>query len=86
MLTATGCSVWFLLLLDVLDGDRALFRHHHGFYYALQGGMVVAPSFLKACNVLLGILRALLDLSSPGKGAENPNLLTFKKSSLIVIT
>ena len=37
------------------------------------------PSFLKACDVLLGILGALSDLSSPGKGADNPNLLTLKK-------
>ena len=79
MLPATGYSVWFLLLLDALDGDRALFRHHHGFYYALQGGMVVAPSFLKACDVLLEIFGALSDLSSPGKGADNPNLLAVKK-------
>ena len=41
--------------------------------------MVVAPSFLKACDVLLEIFGALSDLSSPGKGADNPNLLALKK-------
>ena len=38
MLRATDYDVWFLLLLNVLDGDRALFRHNHRFYNALQGG------------------------------------------------
>ena len=33
-------------------------------------GMGVALSFPKACDVLLGILRALSDLSSPDQGTE----------------
>ena len=65
MLPATDYDVWFSLHMNVLDGDRALFRHIHRFYNALQGGMVVAPFFLKACAVLLGLLGALSDLSSP---------------------
>ena len=85
MLLATDYDVWFLLLLSILDGDRALFRHNHRFYNALQGGMVVVPFFLEVCDVLLGILRALSDLSSPDKGAGNLNLFT-SRSSLIVTT
>ena len=80
MLLATDCGVWFLLLRNVLDGDRVLFTYTHRFYNVLQGGMVVAPSFLKACDVLLGIPRALSDLSSPDKGAWNLILSTSRSS------
>ena len=47
--------------------------------------MVVVPFFLKVRDVLLGILRALSDLSSPDKGGGNLNLFT-SRSSLIVTT
>ena len=85
MLLATDFDVWFLLLLSILDGERALFRHNHRFYNALQGGMVVDNFFLKVCDVSLGILRALSDLSSPDKGAGDLILFT-SRSSLIVTT
>ena len=49
MLPAMDYGVWFLLLLNVLDGGRALFRHNHRLYDALLGGMVVALFFLKGC-------------------------------------
>ena len=42
MLLATDYDVWILLLLSILDGDRALFRHNR-FHNELQGGMVVVP-------------------------------------------
>ena len=35
-------------------GDRMLFKHNRRYYNVLQGGMDVAPSFPKACDVLLG--------------------------------
>ena len=37
-----------------LAGDRMLFKHNRRYYNVLQGGMDVAPSFPKACDVLLG--------------------------------
>ena len=43
MLLATDYDVWIVLLLSILDGDRALFRHNCRFHNPLQGGMVVAP-------------------------------------------
>ena len=45
-----------------------------------QGGMDVAPSFPKACDVLLGTPGALLDLFSPDKGIENSNSNISKNS------
>ena len=85
MLPVTDYDVCLLLLLNVLAGGRVLFKYNHRFYNALQGEMVVAPSFLKAYDVLLGILGAWSDLSSPDKGAGNLNLFT-SKSFLIVTT
>ena len=41
-------------LPDVPVGNRILFKHHRKYYSVLQVGMGVAPSFLKACDVLLG--------------------------------
>ena len=38
-------------LLDILAGDRVLFTHTRRSYNVLQGGMDVAPSSPKACNV-----------------------------------
>ena len=49
-------------LLYAPAGDRALFRHDRRDYNVLQGGMDVAPSFLKACDVLLGTPGAWWDL------------------------
>ena len=83
MLSATDYDVW--LLLNVLAGDRVLFKYNRRDYNALQGGLVVVPSFLKACDVLLGIPEALSDLSSPDKGTGNLNLF-ISQSSLIVTT
>ena len=40
-------------LLNVLAGDRMLFTHNHRYYNVLQGGMDVAPSFPKACDVCI---------------------------------
>ena len=35
-------------------GDTMLFKHNRSFYNVQQGGMDVAPSFPKACDVVLG--------------------------------
>ena len=80
MLPATDYDVWLFLLLNVLAGDRVLFKYNHRFYNVLQGGMDVAPSFQKACDVFLGIPEALSDLSSPDKGTGNLNLFNSKCS------
>ena len=48
-----------------------LFKHHHRFYSVLQGGMDVAPSFPKDCDVLLGTPWALLDVFSPDRRTES---------------
>ena len=79
MLLATGYDVKFLLLLSIFDGDRALFRHNHRFYNVLQGGMDVAPSSPKACDVLLGTPAASLDLFLQDKGTESSNSNICKK-------
>ena len=47
-----------------------LFKHNRRYYSVLQGGMDVAPSFPKPCDVLLGTLGALLDLFSSNKRTE----------------
>ena len=49
-------------LLYAPAGDRVLFRHDRRYYNVLQGGMDVGPSFLKACDVLLGTPEAWWDL------------------------
>ena len=49
-------------LLNILAGDRVFFTHNRRSYNVLQGGMDVAPSFLKACDVLHGTAGASLDL------------------------
>ena len=67
-------------LLYVPAGDRMLSEHNRRLYNVLQGGMDVAPSFPKACDVLLGTPGALLDLFSPVKGTENSNLNISKDS------
>ena len=46
----------------------------------LQGGMDVAPSFPKACDVLLGTPEALLDLFSQDKETESSNSNISKDS------
>ena len=61
-------------------GDRVLFRHDRRYYNVLQGGMDVAPSFLKACDVLLGTPGAWWDLFSPDKGTANLNSNISKDS------
>ena len=51
-----------------------LFKHHPDINYnVLKDGIDVAPSFPKACGVLLGTPGALLDLFTPEKGIENSN-------------
>ena len=60
-------------LLYAPPGDRALFRHDRRYYNVLQGGMDVAPSFLKACDVLLGTPGVWWDLFCPDKGTANSN-------------
>ena len=54
MLPATDYDELLFLLMNVLAGDRVLFKHNHKYYNVLQGGMDVAPSFPKASDVLLG--------------------------------
>ena len=55
------------------------FTHNRRYYNVLQGGMDVAPSSPKACDVLLGTPGASLDLFSLNKGTENSNSPIFKK-------
>ena len=81
MLPATDNNELLFQLLSVLAGDRVLFTHNRRYYNVLQGGMDVAPSFPKACDVLLGTRGALLDLFSPDKGTESPNSIFLKKLS-----
>ena len=57
-----------------------LFKHHRRYYNVLQDRMDVVPSFPKACGVLLGTPRALMDLSTPEKGIENSNSNISKDS------
>ena len=42
-----------------------LFKHNRRYYNVLQGGMDVAFSFLKACDVLNGTQGAWQDLCAP---------------------
>ena len=56
-----------------------LFKHHHRFYSVLQGGMDVAASFPKACDVLLGTPGVTLELS-PNKRTESSNSNISKDS------
>ena len=58
-------------LLNILAGDRVLFMHNRRYSNVLQGGTGAAPSFPRVYVVLLGILRALSDLSSPDRGTES---------------
>ena len=50
---ANNNSVLFQLVFAPA-GDRMLFKHNRRCYNVLQGGMDVAPSFPKACDVSLG--------------------------------
>ena len=65
--------------------DRVFFKHNHRYYNVLQGGMDVGPSFLKACDLLLGTPGALLDLFSLGKGPRSSNS-TISKNFWITTT
>ena len=60
-------------------GDSMLFKLHRKFYSVLQGGMDAAPSFPKACDVLLRTPGALLDLFSPDKENREFKLNYLKK-------
>ena len=51
-LTANNNKVLFQLP-HVPVGDRMLFKHNRRYYNVLQGGMDVAPSFPKACDVCI---------------------------------
>ena len=79
MFPATNNNEVLFQLLHALSGDRVLFKYHRRYYNVLQGGMDVAPSFPKACDVLLGTPGGLLDLFSPDKGIENSNSNISKK-------
>ena len=46
--------------LNILAGGRMFFTHNRRYYNVLQGGMDVAPSSPKACEVLLGTPRGLV--------------------------
>ena len=72
--TTTSCSPCFWT-----------FSHNHRYYNLLQGGMDVVPSFLRACDVLLGTPGALWDLFSPGKGTGSSNS-TISKNFWITTT
>ena len=48
-----------------------LFKHNRRYYNVLQGGMDVALSDPKVCDVLLGTPGVSLDMFSPDKGIEN---------------
>ena len=61
--------------LNVLVGDRVLFKYNRRFHIVQQDGMDAAPSFPKDCDVLLG---TLLDLFSPDNGTENSNSIISK--------
>ena len=78
MLPATDYDVWLLLLLNVLAGERVLFKYNHRFYNVLLGGMDVAPSFLKFAMYYLEH-PGLVGSFSPSKGTGNLNFLTSKK-------
>ena len=67
-----------LQLPHIPAGDRMLFKHNRRYYNVLKGGMDVAPSFPKACDVLLGTRGVLLDLLSPNKRTENSNSIISK--------
>ena len=62
MFPATNNSEALFQLPHVPVGDRILVKHHRRYYSVLQGGMDVAPSFPKACDVLLGTPGVSLDV------------------------
>ena len=80
MFPATNNNSVLFQLLYTPAGDRILFKHNRRYYNVLQGGMDVAPSFPKACAVLLGTPGAWWDLFFPDKGTENSNSNISKDS------
>ena len=68
----------FSQLPHIPAGDRMLFKDNRRYYNVLKGGMDVALSFPKACDVLLGTPGVLLDLLSPNKRTESSNSLISK--------
>ena len=73
MFPATNNSEALFQLPHVPVGDRILVKHHRRYYSVLQGGMDVAPSFPKACDVSLGTAGVSLDLCSPKRKTEFSN-------------
>ena len=58
-------------LLDLLARDTVLFKHNRGSHIVLQGGMDVAPSFPKVCDVLPGTPGGSLGLFSRQRNIES---------------
>ena len=79
MLPATDYDELLFLLMNVLAGDRVLFKHNHGYYNVLQGGMDVAPSFFEGWRCITWNTRGLVGSVFSRQGNREFKLNYLKK-------